>query len=184
MAPILALLFLRHIFSNHEIPNDIISDCGKLFVSKFWSSLCSLLSIKSNLSTAYHPEMDGEMERVNMILEQYLCVYVNYQQDDWASLLPLAEFAYNNAPHSATGFSPFFTNKGYRPSIEISTHAVSSFAAQQYAESLSDLHDYLKEQIGVASSQYVTMMEHHQIPAPAFLISYKVWLNAKNIKTK
>ncbi len=84
----LARLFLRNVFSKHGIPQDIISDRGKHFVSNFWSSLCDHLKIKSNLSTSYHPETDGQTERVNQILEQYLRLYVNYEQDDWASLLP------------------------------------------------------------------------------------------------
>jgi hypothetical protein len=69
--PILAKLYLKHIFSKYGAPSNIISDCGKLFVSKFWSSLCSCLGISSNLSTAYHPETDGQMEQVNQILEQH-----------------------------------------------------------------------------------------------------------------
>src|SRR5271154_7056416 len=86
-APTLTKLYLKHVFSKHSIPHDIVSDRGKLFVSKFWASLCKLLGIKSNLSTAYHPETDGQTERVNQVLEQYLRFYINYQQDDWVSLL-------------------------------------------------------------------------------------------------
>jgi len=77
-------------------PTDIISDQGKHFILRFWQLLCQLLGIKANLSTAYHPETDSQTECVNQILEQYLWVYINYQQDDWVDLLPLAEFMYNN----------------------------------------------------------------------------------------
>ena len=96
----LAKVYLHHVFSKHGAPSDIVSDCGKTFVSDFWSLFCRLLHIKWNLSTAYHPETDGQTERLNQILEQYLRIYVNYDQDDWCDLLPLAEFAYNNTPHS------------------------------------------------------------------------------------
>ena len=68
----LATLFLKHVFTKHGAPHDIVSDQGKLFISKFWSSLCHLLDIKANLSTAYHPETDGQTERINQILEQYI----------------------------------------------------------------------------------------------------------------
>ena len=88
----LAMLFLVHVFSKHGTPSDIVSDRGKHFISCFWRSLCQLLGIKANLSTAYHTETDGQMEWVNQILEQYLQVFINYQQDDWKHLLPLAEF--------------------------------------------------------------------------------------------
>ena len=183
-APKLAQLYLKNVFSKHGVPHDIVSDRGKLFVSKFWESLCKLLSIKSNLSTAYHPETDGQTERVNQVLEQYLRFYINYQQDDWVSLLPLAEFAYNNTPHSATQVSPFFANKGYHPKFEIGVENVSSYAAQQVAEDLGSLHEYLKEQIQATIGQYVRATADRRIPPPEFKVGSKVWLNAKNIKTK
>jgi RNase H-like domain found in reverse transcriptase/Reverse transcriptase (RNA-dependent DNA polymerase)/Integrase zinc binding domain/Integrase core domain/Chromo (CHRromatin Organisation MOdifier) domain len=180
----LATLFLKHVFSKHGAPQDIISDRGRLFVSHFWSALCQLLGIKSNLSTAYHPETDGQTERVNQVLEQYLRFYINYQQDNWRSLLPLAEFAYNNTPHSATQVTPFFANKGYHPKLEIGMSNVSSYAAQQYAEDLTSLHEYLREQIQIAIDQYSRATEDRRIPPPEFKEGSKVWLSTRNIKTK
>jgi hypothetical protein len=182
--PTLARLYLKYVFSKHGAPSDIVSDRGKLFVSKFWSSLCALLGIKSNLSTAYHPETDGQTERINQILEQYLRVYINYQQDDWVALLPLAEFAYNNAPHSATQVSPFFANKGYHPRLEVGVENVTSYAAQQYAEDLDTLHNYLQEQIRVAMEQYAKAAASRRVTPPEFAVGSKVWLSSENIKTK
>src|ERR1700722_19489428 len=182
--PRFAELFLKHVFSKHGLPTDIISDRGKLFVSKFWTSLCKLLDVRCNLSTAYHPETDGQTERVNSIIELYIRMYCNYAQDDWVPLLPLGEFAYNNAPHSATGVSPFFANKAYHPTLKVGIDNVPSVAAQQYAEDLADLHEYLKEQLQITISQYEQATKNRQIPLPEFPISSKVWLNAKNIKTK
>src|SRR5882724_8038857 len=98
----LARIFLSQVFAKHGALTDIISDRGKHFISRFWQSLCLLLGIKANVSTAYHSETNRQTKRVNQILEQYLRVYINYQQDDWVNLLPLAEFAYNNTLHSAT----------------------------------------------------------------------------------
>ncbi|KAG1441610.1 hypothetical protein G6F55_013205 [Rhizopus delemar] len=91
----LAFMFIRHIFRLHGLPKDIVIDRGSLFTSNFWKSLLSLLKIKPNMSTAFHTQTDGQTERTSSILEQYLRVYLNYQQDDWVSLLPLAEFSYN-----------------------------------------------------------------------------------------
>jgi hypothetical protein len=71
--------------------------------------------VKINLSTAYHPQTDGQTERLNQILEQYLCCTVNYQQDDWTDLLPLAEFPYKNTLHSSTNQTPFFSNYDHHP---------------------------------------------------------------------
>lgn len=183
-APGVAQLFLRHVFSKHGTPADIVSDRGKHFISRFWSSLCDLLHIKSNLSTAYHPETDGQTERVNQILEQYLRLYVNYQQDDWATLLPLAEFAYNNHTHSATGVSPFFANKGFHPTLSISVDSVTSTEAQQTAKDLSGLHEHLKSQLRRTIDQYAKATETRRNPIPPFRVGELVWLDARNIHTK
>ena len=80
--------FIKHIFSKHGLPADIISNRGHLFVSQFWKSLCKALDIVANLSTAYHPETDGQTERMIQTLEQYLQIFVNYQQNDWSTHLP------------------------------------------------------------------------------------------------
>ncbi|MBW0560433.1 hypothetical protein O181_100148 [Austropuccinia psidii MF-1] len=102
-----AKFFISHVFSKHGVPVSIVSDRGSLFVSSFWTNLCQQLRISRDLSTAFHPETDGQTERVNQILEQYLWMYVSYHQDYWHTWLPLAEFSYNNAEHSSTKQSPF-----------------------------------------------------------------------------
>jgi len=111
----LARVFLSQVFVKHGTPTNIVSDQGKHFISRFWQSLCQLLDIKANLSTTYHPETDGQIERVNQILEQYLRVYINYQQDNWVNLLPLAKFVYNNTSHLATMVTPFFATRAFTP---------------------------------------------------------------------
>ncbi|MBW0568015.1 hypothetical protein O181_107730 [Austropuccinia psidii MF-1] len=92
----LAQVFISHVFSKHGLPVSIISDRGSLFVSSFWTQLYEQLKISRDLSTDFHPETDEQTERVNQILEQYLWMYKNYNQDDRYTWLPLAEFAYNN----------------------------------------------------------------------------------------
>ncbi|MBW0571990.1 hypothetical protein O181_111705 [Austropuccinia psidii MF-1] len=91
-----AEIFISHVFSKGGLPVSIVSDRGSLFVSSFWTNLCQKLKISRDLSTAFHPEPDGQTERVNQILEEYLQMYVSYHQDDWHTWLPLDEFAYNN----------------------------------------------------------------------------------------
>ncbi|MBW0539528.1 hypothetical protein O181_079243 [Austropuccinia psidii MF-1] len=105
----LAHLFIKNIFSKHGLPSRIVSERGSLFVSSFWTNLCQQLKISRDLSADYHPETDGQTERVNQMLEQYLCMYLSYHQDDWNTWLSLAEFSYNNSDHYSTKQSPFFT---------------------------------------------------------------------------
>ncbi|MBW0544225.1 hypothetical protein O181_083940 [Austropuccinia psidii MF-1] len=97
----LAQIFINHVFSKDGLPISIVSDRGSLFVSSFWTQLCQQLKISRDLSTTFYPEKDGQTERANQILEQYLWMYVSYHQDYWHTWLPLAEFAYNNAEHSS-----------------------------------------------------------------------------------
>ena len=92
----LADLYARHIFRLHGLPESIISDRGTQFTAKFWRALCRILKIEALLSTPFHPQTDGQTERSNAILEQYLRAYVNYLQDDWEAWIHLAEFAGNN----------------------------------------------------------------------------------------
>ncbi|MBW0521818.1 hypothetical protein O181_061533 [Austropuccinia psidii MF-1] len=86
----LAHLFINNIFSKNGLPSRIASDRGSLFVSSFWPNLRQKLKISTELSTAYNPEADVQTERVNQILEQYLWMYVSYNQDYWHTCLPLA----------------------------------------------------------------------------------------------
>jgi Integrase zinc binding domain len=95
-------LYLRHVFKHHGLLTDIVSDRGTQFVSRFSKRLYELCKIKHNKSTMYHPLSDGHMQRVNQVLEQFLRIFCDYQQDDWLQLLPLAEFSYNNAQHAST----------------------------------------------------------------------------------
>ncbi len=95
------------------MPQVVISDRGTVFVSKFMKDLYDLLQIKANASTAFHPQTDGQTERVNQEVEKYLRIFVNHLQDDWVEWLLLAAFAHNNRTHSAMGKSPFEVNYSY-----------------------------------------------------------------------
>ena len=77
-----------------------------------------------HFTSGYHLEGDSHTECINQVLEQYLRPYTNYQQDDWAALLPLVEFTYNNAPSATTGVLLFFANKGYHPNLATDTTTV------------------------------------------------------------
>ncbi len=108
-------VIIKAVVWHHGLPDSIISDWGSVFTLKFWSSLCYLLGIKRKLSTAFHPQTDGQTERQNIIMEAYLRAFVNFEQDDWARLLPMAKFAYNNAKNASTGHMPFELNCSYHP---------------------------------------------------------------------
>ena len=107
-----ANLYLRNIWKLHGLPRKVVSDRGLQFVAAFMKELYRLLGIEAATSTAYHPQTDGQTERVNQELEQYLRLFVGERQDDWYTLLPLAEFSYNNHVHSSTQQTPFLLDTG------------------------------------------------------------------------
>ena len=115
----LAVLFVSRVFSKHGVPSHITSDRSSEFISAFFHALGQALSMELHFTSGYHPEGDGQTERVNQKLEQYIQIYTSYQQDNWDKILPLAEFAYNNAPNASTGISPVFANKGYHLNITV-----------------------------------------------------------------
>lgn len=110
-----ARLYLDYVWKLHGLPETVVSDRGTQFTSEFWKTLCDRLQIKLRYSTAYHPQTDGQMERLNAVMEQYLRAYTSYQQDDWVDLLPMAEFAANNQASETTQLSPFQANYGRNP---------------------------------------------------------------------
>lgn len=107
LAEATAELFMRHVWSREGLPISMTSNRGPQFTAKMWNSLCKLLGIKAKLSTAWHPETDGQSEIANQEMERYLQSYVNHFQDDWVRLLPMAEFA-SNANTSASIRIPSF----------------------------------------------------------------------------
>src|SRR5438552_16891723 len=80
-------------------------------------AFCDKLGAKTKLLTAYHPQTDGQTERTNQSLEQYLRIYCNYQQDDWVAWLPLAEFHLNNIMQERTGVSAYYASYGFHPEL-------------------------------------------------------------------
>jgi hypothetical protein len=183
-APELAKLFLIHVFSKHGVPSHITSDRGSEFVSHFFRSLGKALDIRLHFTSGYHPEGDGQTERMNQTLEQYLRVYCNYQQDNWSELLPLAEFAYNNAPNATTGVSPFFANKGYHPNLAVHPERdLTSARAQEYSVDLDSLHQFLREEMSHAQQRYQGPADARRLPAPPFDIGSSAFVKAKYFRT-
>ncbi len=108
-------LVVQHVFSRFGLPLKFISDRDPKFASRFVRGLCKATGTTQNISTAYHPRTDGQSERTNQWLEQYLRFWVNERQNNWHAYLPLAEFAHNNWPNETTGESPFFVLYGFNP---------------------------------------------------------------------
>ena len=142
----MAKLLRDHVFKLHGMPKKFISDRGPQYESRFSREFYRLLGMEKNSSTAYHPQTDGQTERINQEIEQYLRLFINYRQSDWADWLALAEFTYNNRKHAATGFSPFYVNHGRHPDTgrEPNVEEVHVPAAAYFVEHMEEIRKETK----------------------------------------
>ena len=102
-----AELYINHILCLHGVPKTIISDCGTQFIARFWEQLHACLETHLICSSAYHPQTDGQTERINQILEDMLRACVLTYPQKWDQCLPLAEFSYNNSYQESIKIAPF-----------------------------------------------------------------------------
>ena len=108
----LARLFRDHVWKLHGLPESIISDRGAQFTANLMKKLNQMLGIETKLSTAFHPQIDGQTERTNQELEQYLRMFIDHRQEQWPEWLGTAEFAYNNKVNTSIKVLPFRANSG------------------------------------------------------------------------
>jgi hypothetical protein len=111
--------YFNHVILRYGIQKGIVSDRGSIFTSTFWTEICYQLQVKRRLSTAFHPQTDGQTERQNQTMEQYLRMFTTDAQDNWALLLPTAQFAYNNSIHESTKLTPFYAVYGKHPLLSV-----------------------------------------------------------------
>jgi hypothetical protein len=174
-----AELYLQHVFKRFGLPQKIISDRDPRLAGKFAKALCAALGITQNMSTAFHPRTDGQSERTNQGLEQYLRFYVNTKQSNWAQLLSIAEFAHNSWRNESTGQSPFDLLMGYHPRAEWTT-------VQSPIPQVTLRLDQIREARGQAQAAMIKAQqgwERRKRTAPTFQTGDQVWLDGRNIKT-
>ena len=182
----LAKVILDVIVWYHGLPNPIVSDRGSLFTSKIWSSLCYFLSIKRRLSTAFHPQTDGQTKQSNSIIEAYLWALVNFEWNNWARLLPMAEFAYNNTKNGSIGHTLFKLNCGYHSQISYEEEVDSCFKFKLADELSAELRELMIIcQKNFYHAQELQKPAHNKGVKPRnYALGDKIWLNSKYIKTK
>lgn len=176
----LADLFISEITYAYGTPKEVISDRGPEFASQLWKVICEKLNIRRKLSTAYHPETDGQTERVNQTLEAYLRIYVNYHQDDWADLLPLAEFCYNSRVHSTTGFTPFEGLYGYNP--EVGTTHITELSQIRSSLSTVDMRKRIEQHMDDAIEASRVQFDRKRRDLPNWKKGDSVMLSTRNLK--
>ena len=150
----------------------------------FFRSLATSLQMRLHFTSDHHLEADSQSERTNQTLEQYLHSYCNYQQDNWAKLLPLAEFAFNNAPLASTRMLPFFANKGYHPCLQVRPLSnLASKSAKTYSNNLDVVLTNLKQTLMDSQARYQTHADARQTTPPRIKVGDSVFVLAKSIRT-
>ncbi len=139
--------FLSHVVRLHGLPTSIVSDRDTKFTSLFWTELHRLLGIKLKLSTAFHPQTDGQMECMIQSVTQILRATIRPDQRDWMLKIPMTEFAINSSVNKTTGFAPFELIYGYSPQM-VTLLPPSQFPgvqdfAQKALENLQTAHDVI-----------------------------------------
>ena len=144
-----------------------------------------ILGTKHKLSTAYHPQTDRQTERTNQVLEQYLRCYLNYKQNDWVRLLPIAQFAYNNST-TPTGISPFYANYRKHPNISRDPRGLKPIAdkAKITVSELHKLHKLLQQHLQEITMKTTVQANKKRTEGPALREGGMAYLVRKNIKTK
>ncbi|MBW0465426.1 hypothetical protein O181_005141 [Austropuccinia psidii MF-1] len=178
----LAHLFIENMFSKHGVPSSIVSDRGSIFVSSFWTNLCQKFNISRDLSTAYNSETDAQTERLNHILEQYLWMYVSYNQDNCNTCLPVSEFASNNYDNSSTKQSPFFTVYGRDPQLD-SVHITQGNPARKLSTKIQSVKQDVKRELEASINRFKRYADKSRARPPVFNLGDTIWLSFKNIKS-
>jgi hypothetical protein len=186
-----AKLFLQTHYRHHGTPATITSDRGPQFVSAMWKRVCQLLGIKRQLSTAFHPETDGQTERANAEVERLLRQWVNYQQDNWVDMLPAVQLSLNTKESTTTGVSPFFLSHGYHlepftlfdEPIREETLTSPERKGDLIVSRLKDATDWAQLAMAGMQQEQERQANRHRNAAPAYKVGDKVWLNLKNIRT-
>ena len=179
--------FIRYVVSYHWVPEAIVSDRGAQFLSAFWEAMCGELGIRRRLSTAFHPQTDGSTERMNAVVEAYLRAFINWKQDDWAPLCPVAQIAIKGRNAVSTGVSPFFLQHGYDVDpiqedpkwIEkqtVETRSQPAEAAKEMVLKLKEVFSYVQARMAEAQQDQEKYANRHRQEAPKLRVGDKVWL--------
>jgi len=167
----------------HRLPESIISDRGVQFVAEMMKKLNNLLGIQMKLSPAYHPQTNGQTEKINQELEQYLRVFINHKQEQWPEWLGIVEFAYNNKIHAATKASPFKVNYDQDPRMGFEGRRKGKYeAAGKFVERMKKIQKEAKAALEKAQKEMRKFADKKQREAEKYRVGNLVLLSTRDLK--
>jgi transposase InsO family protein len=184
-APEVAQLYVDHVLRHgYGVPLSLVSDRDARFTSHFWRALNRILGTKLAMSSAYHPQTDGQTERANRTIKEMLRAYVNAQQDNWDQHLSLVELAYNDSVNASTGFTPFYLNNGRHPrtplSLEQPGEPGRSETADAFVARMRQVISTVKEHLRRAQERQAEAADRHRRPHD-FKVGDLVWLSTATL---
>ncbi|KAG8874587.1 hypothetical protein FRB97_005797 [Tulasnella sp. 331] len=177
----MAKMFLENIWKLHRTPLQTIADQGTTFNSESMKRLYESIGIKPSFLTAYHSQTDGQLERINSLMEQYLRLYINYRQDDWDEWLAIAKFQYNNTVSLSTSVTPFYTDQGRHPMIVPQMFNETKVpAAEKMAMKIKEIGEEVKAMLKKVEERHRNFYDCHTQQATPHQVRDHVWLNRKD----
>jgi len=179
----LARLFRDNVWKLHGLPESIILDRGPQFAAGLMRVLNQMLGIESKMSTAFYPQTDGQMERVNQELEQYLRMFIDHQQEQWPDWLGMAEFAYNNKMHSSTKTSPFKANYRQDPRMGFEVRKKGKYeGAEKFVVKMKEIQEEARAALGKAQEEMKKYVDRKRAEVNEYKVGDLVMLSTKDLK--
>jgi len=179
----LARLFRDNVWKLHRLPESIISDRGPQFTVGLMRELNRILGIESKLSTASYPQTNGQTERVNQELEQYLRMFIDHRQEQWPNWLGTAEFAYNNKTHSSTKVLPFKANYGQDPRMGFEMRRKGKYeGTEKFIMKIKKIQEEAKVALGKAQEEMKKYADRKRAEVDKYKVGDLVMLSTKDLK--
>jgi len=179
----LARLFKDNVWKLHGLPESIISDRGLQFVAGIMQELNRMLGIESKLSTVFHPQTDGQTERVNQELEQYLRMFIDHRQEQWPDWLGTVEFTYNNKVHSSTKMSPFKANYGQDPRMGFEMRRKGKYkGAEKFVVKMKEVQEEAKVALEKVQEEMKKYADRKRAEVDKYKVGDLVMLSTKDLK--
>jgi len=179
----LAKLFRDNVWKLHGLPESIILDRGPQFAVGLMRELNQILGIESKISTAFYPQTDSQMERVNQELEQYLRMFIDHRQEQWPDWLGMAEFAYNNKVHSSTKTLPFKTNYGQDPRMGFKVRKKGKYkGAEKFIVKIKKIQEEAKAALGKVQKEMKKYVDRKRAEVNEYRVEDLVMLSTKDLK--